>query len=222
MIGEAKALRALAYFYLVRTYKEVPYVDEPSITDDQNYNRKKSSEEYILEKIEEDLLVAEKVVRSQFDKTANTKGRITKNGVRAILADVYLWRDQFGKCIVKCDEIMADTTVSLVKSIGNNIYSQIFGRGNSTESIFELQYNNDIQWNNATKRYYGTSGNADDIRGEFYAPQYIVKEGIFSPFSYSGNNSKKKEAPNDIRLKYSIREETASGMNYIFKYAGSN
>ena len=67
MIGEAKALRALAYFYLVRTYKEVPYVDEPSITDDQNYNRTKSSEEYIREKLEEDLLVAEKLVRSQFD-----------------------------------------------------------------------------------------------------------------------------------------------------------
>lgn len=221
MIGEVRALRAMAYFYLVRTFKEVPYIDEPSITDDQDYNKAKSSEDFVLDKIEADLIAAERVVRTQFDKTASTKGRITKNAVRAALADVYLWRNQYANCIAKCDEVMADTTLKLVKNVNNNVYSQIFGRGNSTESIFELQYNNDIQWNNSTKIFYGTSGNLSDQRGEVYVPEYLITAGNSSPFSYQ-ITARKKEADNDKRKSYNFVADDQSGINLVFKYAGSD
>ena len=36
-VAEATTLRALAYFYLIRTFRDVPYTSEPSIDDSQNY-----------------------------------------------------------------------------------------------------------------------------------------------------------------------------------------
>ena len=222
MIGEIRALRALAYFYLVRTYKEVLYRDEPSVSDNQDYNKAKSSEDYVLDKIIADLLAAEPVVRTQFESTRHTKGRITKNGVRAILADVYLWRSQYNECVTKCNQILADTTITLVKDFNGNLYSNIFGSGNSKESIFELQYNSDINWNEATKGYYGTAGNMDAQQGELFCPQYMLTPGTStSPFAYI-ISAKKKESEEDQRKKYSVIEDEQSGTHLIFKYAGND
>ena len=36
-VAEVSALRALCYFYLIRTFRDVPYTREPSIDDTQNY-----------------------------------------------------------------------------------------------------------------------------------------------------------------------------------------
>ena len=36
-VAEATTLRALAYFYLIRTFRDVPFSKEPSIDDTQNY-----------------------------------------------------------------------------------------------------------------------------------------------------------------------------------------
>ena len=36
-VAEATTLRALAYFYLIRTFRDVPYSTGPSIDDTQNY-----------------------------------------------------------------------------------------------------------------------------------------------------------------------------------------
>ena len=221
MIGEIKTLRALAYFYLVRTYKEVPFITDATVSDDQNFNKAKSSEDHILDALITDLVSAERVVRSTFESTKYSKGRITKNAVRALLADIYLWRNEYQSCVSKCNEILADTTIRLVQNFSDNLYNTVFVRGNSRESIFELQYSNDIQWNEATKAYYGTAGNAKDQAGELYAPDYIVTAGSSSPFAFE-IGPRKKESEYDKRRYYNINVSTSSGTNYIFKYAGSN
>ena len=95
--AEVLSLRALTYFYLVRTFKEVPLMLS-AVTDGDStqYNLPKASEEQILTQIVADLKEAKIHARLDFGSNrAYNKGRITKNAVNAILADVYLWKGDY-------------------------------------------------------------------------------------------------------------------------------
>jgi starch-binding outer membrane protein, SusD/RagB family len=54
-ISEAKVIRALMYFYLVRIFKDVPFVLEPSDNDNVNFYLPKTDGNVILSAIKEDL-----------------------------------------------------------------------------------------------------------------------------------------------------------------------
>ncbi|MDR1122084.1 MAG: RagB/SusD family nutrient uptake outer membrane protein, partial [Dysgonamonadaceae bacterium] len=94
--AEAYTIRALTYFYLVRIYGDVPFVVRPYADDTENFNIGFSSEEEILNTLIADLKIAEQyAVISRGNATPSdkilTKGRVTKNAVRALMADIYLW-----------------------------------------------------------------------------------------------------------------------------------
>lgn len=137
MLGEAHALRALNYFYLVRAFRDVPLVTEPYESDTQELDTAPSDEKTVLDFIEEDLAVALEQAPETFTSVGERYGRITKNAVRAIWADVKLWRNQYQACLDLCAELDAEYRSSLVSPL--NWYT-IFNPGNSSESIFELQY----------------------------------------------------------------------------------
>lgn len=137
MMGEAHALRALNYFYLVRAFKEVPIINEPYESDNQKFDTSPSSEEAVLDFIESDLQRALDDAPEGFDNVSNRFGRITKNAVRALWADVKLWRNDYAGCITLCEQLEAQYAGSLV---GPLAWYTIFNPGNSNESIFEYQY----------------------------------------------------------------------------------
>ncbi|WP_316811830.1 RagB/SusD family nutrient uptake outer membrane protein [Pedobacter heparinus] len=137
MLGEAHGLRALVYFYLVRSFKEVPLVKEPYESDTQNLNTAPSSESDVLDFIEEDLELAIKDAPATFSDTRERYGRITKNAARAIMADVKLWRNDYAACIDLCKTLDGTYANTLVRP---QDWYNIFYPGNSSESIFEFQY----------------------------------------------------------------------------------
>ncbi|MEJ5995642.1 RagB/SusD family nutrient uptake outer membrane protein [Pedobacter sp. Du54] len=137
MMSEAHALRALIYFYLVRSFKEVPIVKEPYESDAQNLTTAPSSEEEVLNFIEDDLALALKNAPKTFSDVKEKYGRITKNAVTALLADVKLWRNDYTACINLCKTLDATYANNMVNP---KDWYTIFYPGNSTESIFELQY----------------------------------------------------------------------------------
>lgn len=137
MLGEAYAVRALYYFYLVRTFKDVPIIKEPYESDSQDVNTAASPEEVVLDFIEEDLDFALKNIPETYLTVNERYGRVTKNAVRAIWADVKLWRNQYQQCIDLCSSLDAGYANSLVEP---QDWYTIFSPGNSSESIFELQY----------------------------------------------------------------------------------
>jgi len=199
--AEALTIRALCYFYLVRLYESVPFVTEPSIDDTQDFRvlpkyrmmneagevvdslARQKTADYILDYIEQDLLTAEQTAILHWGKKTDNKGRITKNAVRALLADIYLWRFKYDQCIEYCDKILQDVLpndLTLTKeenndlSVGNKLqlvsntgwtqasvgntavsYYRVFNAKNSNESIFELQFNYDVVQNSELIRYYG-------------------------------------------------------------------
>lgn len=212
MEAEALAIRALMYFYLVRTFREVPLILEPSIDDTQNYNVPKSSEREIMDQIIRDLLHAKQSVRRDYGRGAFNKGRITMNAVNALLADVYLWDQQYAACVSVCEEILNDPTLKLVE--GRRVLNQVFYQGNSTESIFELQYDKDVQHNNTVNTFFGFGGNPF---GELSFPLYLTSRGNFSPFHYAA--SAVKESTNDIREKTFFGTAINGNGFFIYKYA---
>ncbi|MDR2475862.1 MAG: RagB/SusD family nutrient uptake outer membrane protein [Bacteroidales bacterium] len=171
--AEAYFLRSLAYFYLVRTFKDVPLVLQPYVNDDEKFDLAQSSEETILAKIAEDLenvlasgAAKEFYPETDVDNPRNSKGRATKWSIYALLADIYLWQGNYDKCINACTQIIGSGRVGL---IGGDLWFTNYFPGNSNESIFEIQYdynalerqtNSFIDWfDYAKKGYYVVSNN---------------------------------------------------------------
>lgn len=94
ILGEARALRALYYYNLVRTFGDVPLIVD-AITTTADFNKPRVSVETIYDEIIiPDLLFAENNCREGL----HTDGHITKWTAKVILADVYMtyagWRRQ--------------------------------------------------------------------------------------------------------------------------------
>jgi len=208
--SEVLTIRALTYFYLVRAFREVPLVLEPSISDTQDYQVPKATERQLLDQIIADLTQALVYVKSDYGKGAYNKGRITRNAVYAILADVYLWDKQYANCVDMCNNIIADPSLKLVEA--DKLVSSVFYEGNSTESIFELQFDKDVQINNTVNSFYGYEGSF----GQFSFPAYLSSTGLFCPFNYAASTV--KESTDDIREKVFISPTDYGDGYQIYKY----
>lgn len=189
-IAEVTAIRDLCYFYLIRTFSDVPFVTAPSIDDNQNYLVAATPFSEILTTLISDLeAVKDNAVRKYAYEKSNTD-RITRYGIYAILADMYLWNQDYDNCIKYCDLIIdqknsaykenLNTNVSKLKMYGlnplireqangttsGNAYTEIFGKGNSFESIFELNF----EENQSVK---------NDFIAKYYCPE-VFKVGFLS------------------------------------------
>ena len=110
-IAEASALRALCYFYLIRTFRDVPYTTAPSIDDAQEYVLPALPFNDILDSLTTDLeKVKDDAVRRYYlDDSPNAyqnSSRITRVAIWALLADLYLWKGDWDNCIKYCDLVL--------------------------------------------------------------------------------------------------------------------
>lgn len=214
MESEVLAIRALAYFYLVRAFHDVPYITTPSVDDSQNYLVKKSSERVVLDSITSDLLVAAQYAVDKFSTPAYTKGRFTKSAIYALLADIYLWDEKYDECMAMCDKVMQNTSLKLTGT--ESVIKEVFYEGKSSETILELQYNDKVQINYATRNLYGWDGNQ---KGGISFPTNLAPGKQYSPFKYSLGNGV-YESEKDSRAKDFFITDAATGVYNIFKYAG--
>lgn len=147
-LAEAYALRALMYFDLVRTFGEAPLQLEASSSDANIQMLTKSSREDILKQVIADLAFAEQhAVTSYGADPVQNKGRITRYAVNALQADVYLWMagsdhpEYYTNCIAACDKVINSGEFGLIDGSNQlNWYTTLFYNGNSSESIFEIQF----------------------------------------------------------------------------------
>ena len=155
-LGEARTMRALCYFYLARTFEQLPYITAASQTDEQRYDYEPIPATAVLDSIVKDLLWAETRVRENYNdvnfataalRLRYDKGRVTRPIVWALLADVYLTQNNYDRSIEYSDKIINSGLYSLAS--GPQQWYSIFYPGNSSEGIFELQF----------AREYNNSGN---------------------------------------------------------------
>ena len=110
-VAEASALRALCYFYLIRTFRDVPYTTQPSIDDTQEYILPALPFNTVLDSLITDLeKVKDDAVRRYYtDDNANAyqnSSLITRGAIYAILADLYLWKGDWDNSIKYCDLVL--------------------------------------------------------------------------------------------------------------------
>jgi hypothetical protein len=154
-MSEATFLRGLSYFYLVRIFKDVPFVLEPTETDDSEVYLTKTDGEEILNFLLTDLEEARKYATTDgYQTLAEIKGRATKASFDALLADISLWLFDYEACIKYVQRIEMTQEYVLMPSAK---WFEIFYPGNSLEGIFEFQFDGTLgHYNNMyglTQRY---------------------------------------------------------------------
>lgn len=173
------ALRSLCYFYLVRAYRDVPFTTVAYLNSSQDRNVAQSAPADVLDRCISDL---EEALKSPISSSGYNDWRrvgiITEDGIKAILADIHLWKasvmhseDDYRKCIQYCDDIIASkkaaslagdggfgpgaSTTSEYPLIGTTFARrELFVIGNSSESIFELQMTGTNDVSTAIKDMY--------------------------------------------------------------------
>lgn len=166
-LSEALTIRALMYFYLARTFGDVPLKLDATLSDENITPIPKSAQTEVLAQIVADLKSAETKAVTTYGDIASDKGRVTKYTVNTILADVYLWMDEYDKCITECNKVINSQKFGLIKGAtinppsyeyNANWFSTLYYNGNSAEGIFELQY--DAQKLNPFFTMFSTVSNA--------------------------------------------------------------
>lgn len=111
--AEMMALRSLYYFYLVRAYRDVPYV-EKSIRSDEEARQSYPSATPGVAVLDTCINVLEANLQygaNNYGSDADNKGRFTKTGIHALLADMYLWRAcMLKKYVTKTNSMESDST----------------------------------------------------------------------------------------------------------------
>lgn len=215
-IAEVSALRALNYFYLVRAFRDVPFTMEAYIDDTQKMDLPATPMMEILDSLTADL---EKVINGAVKFYPETTpalqtSRITQDAIHALLADMYLWKQDYAKVVEHTDAViqnklqeyqkeldrLGSTSVGVLDKLvngypllsdayaGRNYYGMafynIFGVGNSTESILELNFaDDDTQLANlAVSNRFGSSDKGNGYLRPSDLVANDVSDGLFAVY----------------------------------------
>jgi hypothetical protein len=186
MQAQAKFLRAIYYFDLVRMYGGVPLWLKSSI-DKNDIMKPRASADDVYDAITKDLKEAENILPATWSNAAD-KGRATKYATEAMLARVYL---QWGKpqdALNYCN--LLDGKFHLYANL-----SDIFNNQNKNaeyENIFEVQFKHSGSWGlegSIQHSYWGPRGVGGPTNfggwGGFGPTQYVYD-------SYAGNDKRKQ------------------------------
>jgi starch-binding outer membrane protein, SusD/RagB family len=132
-LGEARFMRAVAYFYLVRLWGAVPIIEDSQelAIGDANVNRNRVEDVYKF--ILRDLQFAE--ANCQPSKSAT--GRVSSMTAKGMMAKVYLYQKDYKNALKKAEELIYSGQYSLMPE-----YFDCFRalKNNNSESIFALQW----------------------------------------------------------------------------------
>jgi len=131
--GEAKAIRAYAYFNLTRAFGRVPIIDT-ILTSDQLAQKKQATTRELYDFIEKDLSEAISVLPESY--TADWAGRINKYTAMAIKAKVHMYCEEWDSVATLTDKIIASGRFGLLPKFRDEFS---INNENSIESLFEIQ-----------------------------------------------------------------------------------
>ncbi|MBT2564325.1 RagB/SusD family nutrient uptake outer membrane protein [Pedobacter sp. ISL-68] len=213
--GQAFAIRAFCYFYMTRIWGKLPLVTEPLTDANQNVSIARSDTTAVYARIQADLDSASlAAIPASYSTASATRAQFTLGAVNAIYTDFYMWRHQYQNALTASQKILSNSTYALTALysasstidynvnpalIDNTAYAQMFTKGFSTESIFEIDYNFSER---ATRSFlitvYGDLG--------------------FQPFFKASGYLSSKFTSTDLRSK--VNFDTNSGIVKFFEKSG--
>lgn len=131
--GEARFIRAYAYFNLTRLFGRVPLI-ETTLTAEQLAAKQQATTAVLYNFIETDLLQAIAVLPESY--SAQWAGRINKFSAMALKAKVHMYQNEWDSVASLTDKIIASNRYELLSD-----YRTVFALEgeNSKESLFEIQ-----------------------------------------------------------------------------------
>ena len=205
--GEAKTIRALMYFYLVRSFSDVPFVLKASGSDLQDYKVAKTEGTEILNMLSKELEETLNDLPITYNDNDSNKGRVTRWTAMTLLADIYLWQENYVRCNEICSQLIASGQFSLIpitksqveaeiggttelvsivsESDVNALFDKMYVTGNSIESIFEIQY---PKTNEVLADPFYSLFSSDNSKLELVSNDEVVSTIIFPEYPYPGIN----------------------------------
>lgn len=233
-LSEAYFIRSLCYFYLIRAYGDVvPYVTTASSSDSTNYNVPATPEKEIIGNLIDLMKTAKEYATPSYGYQSKNCGHVTKNACRALLADIYLWNEQYAECIAECDEVLnnpiilpGDETAEWQLLPRATFFQSVFYSKNSRESIFELNLNDEnnsnrtaftsLYGNETTNPHLKPTTNIQglyddtDIRGMQY-----INGRVSQIFKYVGQIAPVAETKNEAASATYTYRSSGSANNWI-------
>ena len=168
-MAEVIALRSLAYFYLIRTFRDVPYSSVAYTDDNQKMDLPASPFEVVLDSLITSLESIQNDAIDIYpeDKPKYQTGRITRDAIRAMLCEMYLWKQDYDNCIKYADMVieskkkMAEDNrkksknYNQSKSSGSQLYELTNGY-----PLIESQQETGLYFGNAYTTIFGSDNNA--------------------------------------------------------------
>ncbi|RZK66838.1 MAG: RagB/SusD family nutrient uptake outer membrane protein, partial [Pedobacter sp.] len=136
-VNEAKFVRALNYFFLVRAFGKVPLVLVPT-DEETNLRVPRNEVEQVYTQIIKDLEDASALLNT-YANVSQTKGRATGFAAKALLAKVHLYHAKTTNDYTEAARLAADVINEGGFSLPQD-FSSVWTAENTSESIFELQF----------------------------------------------------------------------------------
>ncbi|MDY6113890.1 MAG: RagB/SusD family nutrient uptake outer membrane protein [Alloprevotella sp.] len=223
--AEMLSLRALYYFYLVRAYRNVPYVDYAVRTDVEAQNCKQGQTlgVEILGKLTDQLESNLAYAADNFGSASENTGRFTKRGVHALLADMYLWRGaMLTNSAKKGDYVLSaagDTlNSSQVDNLRDDCYRKAIQHADYILNYMQQEYDKDLAEN---------PGMIDDNANNPYP--YLTRMGNTrianaSDYVYSQVWEVSNSSEAVFQLKYDANASVSNDVPYTYfaNYSGNS
>jgi tetratricopeptide (TPR) repeat protein len=185
-LAEVKGIRALCYFTLVRTFRDIPFHTQPVFDDSQTFEMKQSDPDEIIRYLIDDLKEIENSAMLESVQAAYDKGRITQKAIQALIADMALWINDYQTCIDYCDKVIESNPLIKLELSQDFSYS-VFLTGLSDESIFELQFSATLP-NYAVQEMYGQNTSRSGVNTYKVSSFDFSKTGLFGEFDRRGKD----------------------------------
>ncbi|MEM8967897.1 MAG: RagB/SusD family nutrient uptake outer membrane protein [Bacteroidota bacterium] len=150
ILGEAKFLRAWAYFYAVRLWGDVPLVLQPQTASSEDFFPSRTPQREVYDQIVNDLQDAESAGLPFTD----VSGRVSQAAAKAMLSKVYLTMAGFPLNLgTEYYQLAANKAKEIIDNPGPidlfDTYMEVHDErsGNQVEHIFMIQYNNVVAGN---------------------------------------------------------------------------
>ena len=177
------ALRSLCYFYLVRNFRDIPYISWAYTDSSQDRNVAQSNPDSVLTCCLRDLEVAEKNANADYEQ-----------------------------CVAYCDKIIDSKKGQHVYDRGNSelrdywlaegraAYVRLYVNKNAEESIFELQFDGSSNTNVGLTKYFSHNTDRSGAVPYLYASSIFGNPINSSYVFYSGQGSTDYRALNDTYI----------------------
>jgi hypothetical protein len=170
LLGEARFMRALVYFYLVNNYGGVPLVVTSNYETNRLLTRASKSEVYQL--IINDLKEAQSLLSDRYvdinlkpyNLNAVERTRPTKWAATALLARTYLYNAEYAQAEAEATSVINQTSLFTLTPLSGTFLM------NNKEAIFQLQPVN-LGWNTEDARLFVLS--APPVGPSSYKPIYL-------------------------------------------------